>query len=94
MNLSPEVPGPSEHSPSVETIDAAPPLSEVSPVKVGRILDEEEGGFGFEYDDTRGQKNTMRLDALTYEGAIREARSYLGIGEDDQDEDGDRWAVE
>ena len=58
------------------------------------IFDLNDGSFGFEYDDTRGQKNQMRLDALTYEGAIREARSYLGIQADDHDADGDLWAVE
>jgi len=69
-------------------------LQATAPVKVGRILDDNSGGFGLEYDDTRGQKNTMRLDALTYEGAVREARSFLGIRQDDYDEDGDRWALE
>jgi hypothetical protein len=72
----------------------APRVTEDSPVKFGKILDEEGGCFALEYDDTRGQKNRMRLDAYTYEGAIREARSYLGIQEDDRDEDGDLWAVE
>ncbi len=68
--------------------------AEVVRTKVGQILDEEEGGFGFEYDNTRGQKNTMRLEALTYEGALREARSFLGIQANDRDADGDLWAVE
>ena len=72
----------------------APRVTEDSPVKFGKILDEEGGCFALEYDDTRGQKNRMRLDALTYEGAIREARSFLGIQENDCDEDGDLWAVE
>jgi len=63
-------------------------------VKVGTILDEEGGGFGLVYDDTRGQKNQMRLDSLTYEGAVREARSFLGIRPDDLDRDGRQWAVE
>ena len=71
-----------------------PLATQALPAKFGRILDEEEGEFTLEYDDTRGQKNTMRLDALTYEGAIREARSFLGIQEDDHDDDGDLWAVE
>ena len=71
-----------------------PLTNQVLPVKFGRILDEGEGEFSLEYDDTRGQKNTMRLDALTYEGAIREARSFLGIREDDHDDAGDLWAVE
>jgi hypothetical protein len=77
-----------------ETVRTEPLVTQAPRVKVARILDEEGGEFGLEYDDTRGQKNTMRLDALTYEGAIREARSFLGIQEDDHDEDGDLWAVE
>ena len=63
------------------------------PVKVALILDEAHGTFGLEYDDTRGRKQTMRLDALTYEGALREARSFLGIQETDRDEAGDRWIM-
>ncbi len=73
----------------------APAPAVVAPqAKIGRILDDDEAGFGFEYDDTLGRKNTMRLDALTYEGAIREARSYLGIQPDDHDADGSRWEIE
>jgi hypothetical protein len=72
----------------------APIPTAASPLKIGTIMDEEDGGFGFEYDDTRGQKNTMRLDALTYEAAIREARSFLGIRPDDHDADGSLWTVE
>lgn len=75
-------------------LSAVVPTIPTAPVKIGRILDEDGGYFGFEYDDTRGRKNRMRLDALTYEGAIREARSYLGIEANDCDADGDRWAVE
>jgi len=63
-------------------------------MKTARILDQDNGGFGLEYDDTRGAKNTMRLDALTYERAVREARSFLGIKGDNQDEDGTLWEVE
>jgi hypothetical protein len=69
-------------------------VTEADRVKFGRILDQEEDSFGFEYEDTLGRKEQMRLDARTYEGAIREARAYLGIREDDRDEDGDRWSVE
>jgi hypothetical protein len=36
----------------------------------------------------------MRLDSLTYEKAIREAKLYLGINEDNQDPDGTLWEVE
>jgi hypothetical protein len=63
-------------------------------MKTARILDEENDTFGLEYDDTRGTKNWMRLDALTYEKAIQEAKSYLGISEDNQDVDGEVWEVE
>jgi hypothetical protein len=62
-------------------------------MKIGRILDEEHGAFGLEYDTTRGDKNTMRLDALTYEKAVREAKSFLGIQEDDLDGDGTLWEI-
>jgi hypothetical protein len=94
MISSPDAEGPPERLNTEKTAAAAPLPPPAAAVKTARILDEEEGGFTLEYDNTRGQQNTMRLDALTYEGAIREARSYLGIAEDDQDEDGDRWTVE
>ena len=54
-------------------------------MKTAKILDEENDTFGLEYDDTRGTKNRMRLDALTYEKAIQEAKLYLSINEDNQD---------
>lgn len=63
-------------------------------MKTARILDEESGGFGLEYDNTRGEKNTMRLDATTYEKAIREAKSFLSIDENNLDEHGIKWEVE
>lgn len=63
-------------------------------MKIARILDQEHDTFGLEYDDTRGTKNTMRLDALTYEKAIREARSFLGVHADDRDADGNLWEIE
>ena len=63
-------------------------------MKTARILDEELETFSLEYDNTLGKKNTMRLDALTYEKAIREAKSYLGINEAQQDPDGTVWEVE
>ncbi len=77
-----------------ETAGAPAPAVVVLRAKVARILDEDDGSFGLEYDDTRGHKNVMRLDALTYEGAIREARSFLGIQRDDRDADGSRWEIE
>ena len=62
--------------------------------KIARILDQQFGAFGLEYDNTLGKKNTMRLDALTYEKAIREAKSYLGINAEDYDPEGTLWHVE
>lgn len=50
--------------------------------------------FVVEYDNTVGKKHTMRLDATTYEKAVREAKSFLGIGADDLDAAGDTWMVE
>lgn len=63
-------------------------------MKIARILDRERDTFALEYDDTRGEKNTMRLDSLTYEKAIREAKSFLGIDDDNHDEEGTVWQVE
>jgi hypothetical protein len=65
-----------------------------APMKRATILDEVGGVFGLEYDNTIGRKHTMRLDAATYEDALLEARAFLEIGENDQDEAGDQWAVE
>ena len=47
-----------------------------------------------EYDNGIGKKNRMRLEATTYEGAIREAKSYLGIDAENMDGDGMLWQVE
>ena len=63
-------------------------------MKIARILDESGGTFRLEYDDTLGRKQNTRLDAVTYEQALREARSYLGIGGDARDPDGAEWDVE
>ena len=63
-------------------------------MKTARILDEENDTFGLEYDDTRGTKNRMRLESLTYEKAIQEAKLYLGINEDNKDADGTLWEIE
>jgi len=53
-------------------------------------VDEEGDTFTLEYDTTVGTRNVMRLDAATYEAAIREAKAFLGITED-RDEDGNFW---
>ena len=94
MILTPMADGSPAAGNSEATVHVMPLVTEALPIKFARILDGEDGEFTLEYDNTRGQKNTMRLDALTYEGAIREARSFLGIQPDDRDEDGDLWAVE
>jgi hypothetical protein len=63
-------------------------------MKTARILEESPGSFGLEYDTNVGRKNTMRLDAITYEQAIREAKSFLGINAEDVDAEGASWNVE
>ena len=63
-------------------------------LKIARVLDQSGGGFTLEYENTLGKKNTMRLDASSYEGAVREARSYLGINAEGSDADGTEWHVE
>jgi hypothetical protein len=63
-------------------------------MKIARILDQTSGSFGLEYDNTLGKKNTMRLEALTYENAILEAKSFLGIDAEDHDADGSQWDLE
>jgi hypothetical protein len=63
-------------------------------MKTARILDRENDGFGLEYDNNLGKRNTMRLDAATYEKAIREAKSFLGINRENLDADGTLWEVE
>jgi len=59
-------------------------------VKRATIVDEEGDTFSLEYDTTVGTRNVMRLDAGTYDAAIREAKTFLGITED-RDEDGNLW---
>ena len=63
-------------------------------MKIARILDHDADTFAVEYDNTLGKKNRMRLEATTYEGAIRETRSFLGIDSRDRDADGTMWQVE
>jgi len=62
-------------------------------MKIAKILDEEGGTFRLEYDNARGHKQNTRLDALTYEQALREAKGYLEIGEDDRDPEGIQWDI-
>ena len=63
-------------------------------MKMARILDEPGGTFRVEYDNARGHKQTTRLEAMTYEQALREARSYLEIGEGDCASSGAQWDIE
>jgi hypothetical protein len=63
-------------------------------MKIARILDEPGGTFRVEYDNPRGNKQNTRLEAMSYELALREARSYLEIGDDDRDPDGIEWDIE
>ena len=63
-------------------------------MNIARIVDESGGGFLLEYDNTLGRKHTMRLEALTYEAALREARSYLEVGDDARDSEGAEWDIE
>lgn len=62
--------------------------------KIARVLDRPNGGFGLKYDNTRGEKNMMRLEALSYESAIREGKEFLGINSDNCDEDNMVWDIE
>lgn len=63
-------------------------------MKIARILDQAGGSFGLEYENTLGKTNTMRLDASSYDAALREAKAFLGINSDDRDADGNSWHIE
>ena len=63
-------------------------------MNIARILDEGSGTFRLEYDNARGHKKNTSLDAMTYDQALREARGYLEIGEDNRDPDGAQWDIE
>lgn len=63
-------------------------------MKIARILNESGGTFRLEFDDTRGHKQNSRLDAMTYEQALREAKAYLEIGDGDLDSEGAQWDIE
>jgi hypothetical protein len=62
-------------------------------MKIATILEQAGSTFCLEYDDTVGHKQTMRLDAHSYERALREARAYLEITEDDRDSEGIQWDI-
>jgi len=63
-------------------------------MKTARILDLENDRFGLEYDNNLGKRYTMRLDAETYERAVREAKSFLDINAENLDPDGTLWEIE
>jgi len=58
------------------------------------IVDREDDGFSLEYDNHLGKRNFMRLDGMSYEKALREARAFLGVNADDLDADGNVWKIE
>jgi len=63
-------------------------------MKIARILDEPDVIFRVEYNNARGHKQNTRLEAMSCEQALREARSYLEIGDDDRGSDGTEWDIE
>ena len=63
-------------------------------MKTARILDEDDDSFTLEYDNNLGQMNTMRLYARSYERAVQEAKTFLGINEENLDVDGTEWKFE
>ena len=48
-------------------------------MKIAEIRDQADDRFAFEFENTPFKKNSMCLDAMPDERAIREARSFLGI---------------
>jgi hypothetical protein len=62
--------------------------------KIARIVDAEDGTFTLDYENTLGKVNSMRLEAQTYDGALREARSFLELSADDRDAHGLQWHIE
>jgi hypothetical protein len=63
-------------------------------MKIAGMLDEGGGNFRLEYDHARGHEQNTRHDAMTYEQALREAKGYLEIGDDDRDPEGAQWDIE
>lgn len=63
-------------------------------MKSATIQEETSGCFALQYEDTLGRPLEMRLDADTYEAALREARAFLGINKEGVDEAGDSWSLE
>jgi hypothetical protein len=63
-------------------------------MKTAKILDLDDDKFGLEYDNNLGKRNTMSLEAATYEKAIHEAKKFLGINGQNLDADGTLWEIE
>lgn len=80
-------------SPPAFDENAAPVAPIDNPLKRAIILDQEDESYGVEYDNTIGTRNTMRLEATTYEDAILETKSFLGITEN-RDEAGTVWEID
>jgi hypothetical protein len=81
------------HGVDVFPSDAMPLAPPSIVTKRATILDQDDDSFAVEYDTTIGTKNTMRLESTTYEKAIEETKSFLGVTED-HDEHGDAWEIE
>jgi hypothetical protein len=73
--------------------NADPGASLRNSMKRAIILDQEDEAYGVEYDNTIGTRNTMRLEATTYEDAILETKTFLGITEN-RDADGTVWEID
>jgi hypothetical protein len=63
-------------------------------LKSARIVELEDGDFSLEYDNNLGNQNSMRLDAASYESALREAKFFLNINQQSIDPDGTTWEIE
>ena len=63
-------------------------------MNIAIISDREDDGFSLEYDNRLGKRNFMRLDGVSYEKAVREARDFLGINPDNLDAEGNLWEIE
>ena len=63
-------------------------------MKTAIITDEEDESFLLEYDNNLGKKNTMRLDAANYPAAVQEAKTFLGIDDENLDGDGIEWKID
>jgi len=62
--------------------------------KIAQIIDLPGDRFRLEYEDTLGRKNSMRLEASTYDSALQEARTFLEINELNLDVDGNIWEMQ